>query len=544
MKYIKDTLQHTDQVMQTYHVNSLLAKVIESKNMGLREYEKFVSPHLIYHDFSLFSEADLALERIHHAIEEHEKIAIYGDYDCDGILSTAILVQAFKELGVEVGFHIPNRFTDGYGLNVKRVKQMAEKGYSLIITVDNGIKANEAVEEANRLGVDVIITDHHAFNESDELPDSQAIIHTKMSVDYPFKEICGGFIAYKLASALLNHHDKYLYSLAAITTVSDMMPLVDENRSVVRRGLQFMNEEHYESLELLKGNGDYTTTTIGFTIAPKINSFGRLPEQIHPNNLVKYFLKEADPRLRKAVGKKAIEINGLRQAMTTKAYNEALKEAHDKCMFYASSEIHEGIVGLVAGKYAREFERPAFVMHYDAKKHLYKGSARGVNGFNLYDFLTQNASLLEGFGGHALAGGFSVSEEHFDDLRLALLEHIGDKTFRNEELVIPIDKEELSIPAVASLDLLEPFGQSNEAPIFLLEDVHIDEYRLLSEGKHLRMNINTSHGEVAALYFGQGKQRDSLASQDKLNLIGSLSINEFRGDKTVNFIVKDVVTNL
>ncbi len=201
--------------------------------------------------------------------------------------------------------------------------------------------------------------------------------------------------------------------------------------------------------------------------------------------------------------------------MTTKAYNEALKEAHDKCMFYASSEIHEGIVGLVAGKYAREFERPAFVMHYDAKKHLYKGSARGVNGFNLYDFLTQNASLLEGFGGHALAGGFSVSEEHFDDLRLAL-----------------------------SLDLLEPFGQSNEAPIFLLEDVHIDEYRLLSEGKHLRMNINTSHGEVAALYFGQGKQRDSLASQDKLNLIGSLSINEFRGDKTVNFIVKDVVTNL
>ena len=230
--------------------------------------------------------------------------------------------------------------------------------------------------------------------------------------------------------------------------------------------------------------------------------------------------------------------------MTTKAYNEALKEAHDKCMFYASSEIHEGIVGLVAGKYAREFERPAFVMHYDAKKHLYKGSARGVNGFNLYDFLTQNASLLEGFGGHALAGGFSVSEEHFDDLRLALLEHIGDKTFRNEELVIPIDKEELSIPAVVSLDLLEPFGQSNEAPIFLLEDVHIDEYRLLSEGKHLRMNINTSHGEVAALYFGQGKQRDSLASQDKLNLIGSLSINEFRGDKTVNFIVRDVVTNL
>ena len=241
---------------------------------------------------------------------------------------------------------------------------------------------------------------------------------------------------------------------------------------------------------------------------------------------------------------KAVEINGLRQVMTTKAYQEALKEAHDKCMFYASSDIHEGIVGLVAGKYAREFERPAFVMHYDEKKHLYKGSARGVNGFNLYDFLTQNANLLEAFGGHAMAGGFSVSEEHFNDLRLALLEYIGDKTFRNEELVIPVDKEELSVPAVASLSLLEPFGQLNEAPVFLLEDVHIDEYRLLSEGKHLRMNMHTSNGEVAALYFNQGKQKESLESQDSLNLVGSLSINEFRGHQTVNLIVKDVVKDL
>ena len=201
-----------------------------------------MNPRLIYHDFSLFEEADMTLERIHEAIENEEKICIYGDYDCDGILATTILVQAFKELGVQVGYHIPNRFDDGYGLNIERVEQMAKRGYSLIITVDNGVKAFEAVERANELGIDVIITDHHQFDA--DLPDACTFIHTKLSPDYPFKEISGGFVAYKLASALLQKQDKYLYCLAAITTISDMMPLLDENRSLVKKALTFMNEEN------------------------------------------------------------------------------------------------------------------------------------------------------------------------------------------------------------------------------------------------------------------------------------------------------------
>ncbi|MFQ9633488.1 MAG: DHH family phosphoesterase, partial [Coprobacillus cateniformis] len=269
-------------IQNQYQVNSLLAKVIDIHEYDQETLQTLLSPRLIYHDFSLFEEADMTLERIHEAIENEEKICIYGDYDCDGILATTILVQAFAELGVQVGYHIPNRFDDGYGLNAARVKQMAQRGYSLIITVDNGVKAFDAVECANELGVDVIITDHHQFDN--DLPDAMSFIHTKLSPEYPFKEISGGFVAYKLASALLEKQDKYLYCLAAITTISDMMPLLDENRSLVKKALTFMKSEKYPSLELLLGDQQsYTTTTIGFTIAPKINSFGRLPELCNPN---------------------------------------------------------------------------------------------------------------------------------------------------------------------------------------------------------------------------------------------------------------------
>ena len=209
MKYKIIEPQHYQQIQARYHINSLLAKVIESRQYDEKTLKEMMNPRLIYHDFSLFEEADMTLERIHEAIEQHEKICIYGDYDCDGILATTILVQAFLELGVKVGYHIPHRFEDGYGLNVRRVEQMAEKGYTLIITVDNGVKAFEAVERANELGIDVIITDHHQFDQ--DLPDACTIIHTKLSPDYPFKEISGGYVAYKLASALLGRQDKYLF---------------------------------------------------------------------------------------------------------------------------------------------------------------------------------------------------------------------------------------------------------------------------------------------------------------------------------------------
>lgn len=540
MKYKIIEPQHYQQIQNQYHINSLLAKVIESRQYDENTLKDFINPRLIYHDFSLFEEADMTLERIHEAIENHEKICIYGDYDCDGILATTILVQAFLELGVEVGYHIPNRFDDGYGLNVKRVEQMAQKGYSLIITVDNGVKAFEAVERANELGVDVIITDHHQFDN--DLPDACTFIHTKLSPDYPFKEISGGFVAYKLASALLGRQDKYLYCLAAITTVSDMMPLLDENRSLVKKALIFMKEEKYPSLELLLGNQQtYSTTSIGFVIAPKINSFGRLPEFCSPNVLVKYFLKNAPRDFMVKVSQIAISLNTKRQTMTNQQYEMAKEGMGDDFLYWSSDQVHEGLVGLIAGKYTREYERPAFVMAYDEKKGLYKGSARSIEGFSLHQFFMEHQDQFVAFGGHSLAGGFTVDEAHYDSCYQCIKDALKDLHLHPTTIVLHIDEQDIDIKNVESLSLLEPFGMSNEEPLYMLKDVPVSQIQQLSQGKHLKMQTDLNRSHVSMLYFQHGDLYGKLKNIKKMSVIGTLQINEYRNQKSLNFIIKDIV---
>ena len=540
MKYTIKEPQNYKEIQNQYQINSLLAKVIEDHNYDEQMIHSFLHPRLIYHDFSLFAEAEMVIERIEEAMSQNEKICIYGDYDCDGILATTILVQAFLELGIKVGYHIPNRFDDGYGLNVARVKQMAERGYSLIITVDNGVKDFEAVECANELGIDVIITDHHQFDE--DLPDACAFVHTKLSPDYPFKEISGGFVAYKLASALLKRQDKYLYCLAAITTISDMMPLLDENRSLVKKALEFMQEDKYTSLELLLGDQQsYNTTSIGFTIAPKINSFGRLPELCNPNILVKYFLKDAPRDLMSKVAQIAVQINSKRQLMTNEQYALASQSVQSDFLYWASEDVHEGLIGLIAGKYTRQYERPSFVMHYDKKSGIYKGSARSVQGFSLHEFFTSHSEQFVTYGGHAMAGGFSVDEAHYESFYHCIEENLKGVKLQSESEVLLIDETDLSVENIESLSLLEPFGMGNEEPVYLLKNLPVSQVYQLSDGKHLKIEIELKNTKLTALYFQQGQLFNQIKDLKTLNLIGTLSINEFRNQKTMNFIVKDML---
>ena len=525
------------EIQKQYNINPLLAKVIDYNQY--KDLNNFVNPRLIYHDFSLLEESDMALDRIFEAIENQEKICIYGDYDCDGILATTILVQAFLELGVQVGYHIPDRFSDGYGLNVHRVEQMAEKGYSLIITVDNGVKAFEAIDRANELGIDVIITDHHQYDQ--ELPDACCILHTKLSPDYPFKEISGGFLAYKLAVALLERQDKYLYCLAAITTISDMMPLFDENRSLVKKALQFMQEEKYESLELLLGQQKYSAKSIGFTIAPKINSFGRMPEIVQPNILVKYFLKNATKDLKLKVSSLATTVNNKRQSITNKQYNDIPIDENMKFLYYGNQHIHEGIVGLIAGKYTRQYEKPSFVMKLDAESGIYKGSARSVDGFSLHDFFNKHKDCLLTFGGHALAGGFSLHKSEYDHFYRCIENELCDKELHSIVNVLLLDEYDLSVSYIESLSILEPFGMSNEEPIFCLNEILIDKVVLLSQGKHIKLEFMLPHGRLDAMLFNQGHLYNRIKDLKRMSLAGKISINEFNGNKTMNMLVEHIL---
>lgn len=545
---MKWTIKNSDtytQYMETYNVNPLLAKILSYKQFDEKSVQSILQERLIFHDFSLFSDADIALDRIQEAIDNDEKICIYGDYDCDGILATTILVDAFKQLDVNVGYHIPHRINDGYGLNQERVIQMAEKGYQLIITVDNGVKAFDAVEKANELGVDVIITDHHSFDE--KLPDACAIIHTKVSPEYPFKEISGGFVAYKLASALLGKHDKYLFSLAAVTTISDMMPLIDENRSLVKRALKFMQEEKYLPLELLLGNNQgYSTQSLGFVIAPKINSFGRLCDYINPTQVVKYFVRGTDVDFLQQLAGHAVKVNSKRQDMTQKQYAEVRKQmdTNEPFLYSYDIDVHEGIVGLVAGKYTREFYRPSFVMHYDTKNDYYKGSARGIKELPLTDIFTHVEDLLITYGGHALAGGFSVSKENCIPLKEKINAYIATTLPEMPEKsleALHIASADITKDNINSLEVLQPLGTGNEEVLLYVENISVDKVYTLSEGKHLKFDLHTDYAKIQALFFNHGDLVNTYQDQVTISLVGKLSINRFRNMESINIIIEDIL---
>lgn len=541
MRWNKVEAHNYKQYMQKYAIHSLLAKVLASKQLTDDEIDDLLSTKLTYHDFSLFLEGEMAIDRIQEAIENHEKICIYGDYDCDGILATAILVQTFHMLGKKVGYHIPNRFEDGYGLNKNRVKQMAKKGYTLIITVDNGVKAYEAIQLANELGIDVIVTDHHEY---DELPDAYAIVHTKMSPEYPFKEISGGFIAYKLASALLGKHDKYLFCLAAITTISDMMPLVDENRSLVKRALIFMKENKYLQLELLLGeNQNYNVTNIGFIIAPKINSFGRLPEMVNPNHLVKFFLQGVDENYAIKISEAAKKINAKRQELTNKQYKNVITcKNHEDFLYVYDQDIHEGLVGLVAGKYTRAYQRPSFVMTYDEKNGFYRGSARSIAGIPLQHLFVSLQDDLIQYGGHALAGGFIVDKTNVQCLKNDIQNYLKNYDMSQEECidVLALDVNDLSMTSLKELDMLEPLGNGNEETIFMLENILVENTRILSGGKHLRFDFHLPQCQMQALYFHCKDRIDQIQGKKTVTLIGKLKINKYLNNEYMNMIIEDM----
>lgn len=544
MEWIKFKSEHYKDYQKCYQTNSLLSKVLEQRQMKEKDIKQLGK--MIFHEFDLFSEGDDVVERIHEAIENKESICVYGDYDCDGILATTILVKAFKMLGKDVGYHIPNRFSDGYGLNEARVQQMHEKGYSLIITVDNGIKAMEAIDLANELGIDVIVTDHHAISE--DLPNAYAFLHTKLSPNYPFKEISGGMVAYKLAQRLLGKHDCYLYCLAAITTISDVMPLVDENRAIVKKALKLMEECHFPAIDLFLGdNPIYSSMSISFNVVPKINSFGRLPELINPVNCVKYFMygdSTNQMAFLKAFNQKALEVNNKRKNLTEKYYKtlkETIKEEDDVVFLY-EQPVHEGLMGLLANKFTNEYHKVSFVMNYDEENSVYHGSARSLNGFKLNEFLDSASEDLLFYGGHALAAGFHVRFDRIPYFYEKVKEAIAQASFEEEnEVCILLEEEDVSLYNIASLRLLEPFGEGNREPIFCLEDVLILKKEPLGNGKHMKLFCLKGQVKFEALWFNCGEKFNIVNQGEYRCLIGQISVNTYKNNQSIQINLKDIL---
>ena len=517
--------------IQDFKVTPLVAKILAYHQVDQTRYQDLMATRLKYHSFDLFDEGEMALERIFEAIESSEKICIYGDYDSDGILGTSILVNAFKQLGVDVGFHIPNRFFDGYGLTSSRVEQIHSKGYSLIITVDNGIQAFGAIEKANELGVDVIITDHHEVGQTQ--PEAMSIIHPKTSYHYPFKEISGGFTAYKLASALLKKHDPYLFSLAGITILSDVMPIIDENRALVKKAIEFMNQNNYPTIALLKdSNALINPTLLNFQVIPKINSLGRLPEIVSPNKLVRYFALLENQNYNVDLAQKIKEVNLKRKEMTQSCYNQIIEKVDaGEFLFFASKKLHQGISGLIASRYTNTYNQPSFVMTYDEQSQMFKGSARSVAGINITGAFRFCDDLLDYYGGHDMAGGFSLKQENLKEFKVRLEQYLKQEQFTAPiKDAIKVDPRELTIENILDLDKLEPFGPGFEYIDFYFENVTITSLITISNGQHLKFKA----GPIDCLFFNHGHLLDQLANLNSISFAGKLTINEFRNKKSIN----------
>ncbi len=527
-------------------------------NRGIREdeaIEAFLSRDLsVMHDPYLIRDMDKAVKRIKQALEKKEKITIYGDYDVDGITSIAILYQHLRDMGIEVGYYVPDRIQEGYGVNKEALDKIKADGTSLIITVDTGITAVEETDYAKSIGLDVIITDHHECKET--IPTAYAAIDPKRKdCPYPFKNLAGVGVVFKLIQALDGGNslpdlmDKYA-DLLCLGTVADISPLVDENRVIVTAGLnRFKNTKNVglKALIDVSTNGKaITTSTIGYSIAPRINASGRLG---CASSSVELFLTQDEAKA-KELADSLCEENVLRQQTEQKMFKEALEyiEKHpeikeDKVIIIPHENWHHGIVGIVSSKITEKFYKPSILFAIDGDEA--KGSGRSVNGFNLFGALENCSDLLEKFGGHELAAGLTIKTENIPEFRQKI--NASPAAVIDESLLVPtisidaaIKVAYITIETVNDINKLQPFGVENPTPAFAVKNIKIHRISVMSEGKHLRMTLFKDGKYLDAVGFGMGEYFNHLKEGDMIDVTFSLDINDYKGFQNVQLILKDV----
>jgi single-stranded-DNA-specific exonuclease len=509
-----------------------------------------------FHDPFLLKGMDLAVNRIHQAIDAQEPILIFGDYDADGVSSTSVLMITLRELGANVHFYIPNRFTEGYGPNEAAFRREAEKGTKLIITVDTGISAIQEAAIANELGMDLIITDHH--EPGPDLPVALAIIHPKLPESiYPFRELAGVGVAFKLAHALYGAVPEHLLEIVAIGTIADLVSLKGENRLIVKKGLEKLKVTKNIGLRaILKLAGvdsqSISEETIGFTLAPRINAVGRLADA----DLAVQLILTDNPEEAENIATEMDALNKARQALVTSITAEAIEEVEknyptktNKVLVIAKEGWNAGVVGIVASRLVDKYYRPTIILNLDPEKGQAKGSARSIAGFNLFKNLSTCADILPHFGGHPMAAGMTLNLENVGELR-SRLNSLADEQLTDADF-IPVTylDEEVGLENVtlASLDeisLLAPFGMDNPKPKVLINNVDITSIKKIgSDQNHLKVLVNGNGANLDGVGFGLGPLVDQISAASKISLIGELSINEWNNIRKPQIFIRDIAVD-
>ncbi len=496
------------KISVNHNLSLATATVLFSK--GFRSKEDIISflfplKEASVHDANLFKDAGVVLKRLIKAINKKEKILIFGDYDVDGITSTSLLLLALLPLGANINFYLPNRKKDGYGLSEKIVKKVVDNGYKLIITVDNGISAAKPAQLAHDLGVDLIITDHH--RPHGQIPVALGIIDSnQVDCKYPYKDLAGVGTIFKIVTMIYDHFEKDLpekiYELLMLGTVADVVPLTGENRYWVKHGLSRINKNRSLALSALVRNSGLTKSRIdsrdvGFMLAPQLNALGRLDD---PRAAVQ-FLIGSDTQKVESIGLNLKKINDERKKIDaaiyldieTAIFEKRINLEKENIIMAASGEWPAGVIGLVAGKLTQNYGKPAILFHLD-KKGILKGSCRSIPEFNIFDALESCKDLLMQFGGHSFAAGLKLHKKNLKEFKLKLEDIIKEKV-DPVDLVpkIKIDGflglTDLKHSFLSELEMLEPFGNSNDQPVFLVEKVTLQGQIQILKEKHVKCTV-------------------------------------------------------
>lgn len=511
----------------------------------------FLSPDLSnLYDASRIHMIDTAADRVHQAIASGEKILVFGDYDADGVSSTTVMLETLYELGAKADFYIPNRFTEGYGPNEAAFRQAMDDGFSLIITVDTGIAAHHEVEVANEIGLDVIITDHHEVQVCE--PDAFSVIHPKCSSDYPFKELAGVGVAFKFAAYLLGYFPRQFLDVLAIGTISDMVPLLDENRILAHFGLESLSKTIRPGLSALidkcQIDTPLTAEDIGFKIGPRLNAVGRLQDA----TLAVQLLMTDDENDANMYSEKIDTLNKERKQIV----EQITAEAEEMVSFQDESGVivvakegwNEGVLGIAASRLVQAYDRPAIVLSIDTDANIAKGSARSIPAFDLFRACMEARDIFTHFGGHAQAAGMSLPEQSIDELRGRLdkiiWNELNSDDFKpsidvNGTLTLPEIDEQL----IQEIGQLAPFGMDNPKPVFQIEAVPGEIRQIGNQKNHLKMEFKQDTYALSAIGFRMGHLFQHIAPKTQVSIIGELGVNEWNGRRKLQIVMEDLAVN-
>ncbi len=540
------------QLAEAHSLDPFTALILVAR--GISEYEdveEFLDNDFSFCDPFLIKDMDKAVERIKLAIEKNEKIAIFGDYDADGVTSTAIMMKYLKSRGLQPVSHIPDRISEGYGMNREAIKKASEDKVSLIITVDNGISAVEEVEYAKSLGIDVVVTDHHQAGES--LPDAAAVVDPhREDCNIHFKEWAGVGVAFKLICALENGEYSDILNeyadIVAVGTIADVVDLRDENRAIVRYGIAKINSSPCDGINALKqisGVGERYLSSLGVTysLAPKINAAGRIASaELALKLLLCDNLSDA-----LKIAEQINECNTQRHDAETEILDEAVNfiESNEKLKYSRIIVVcgdgwHKGVIGIVAAKITEKYGRPAIVISFDGDEGT--GSARSIKDYSIYEAIKSTEDLLTHFGGHKLAAGLGIKRENVNKFFEKINEYAANQSVPVPCLNIDckLNPAYINADLLTCLDALEPYGAGNQQPIFGIYSSLIREIREVGEGKHLKLDIQKSGTTLSAMKFSTSLSEFPYREGDIVDLAVKIEKNEFKGKIMPSVHIKDI----